>query len=141
MSSVCIGSFKTLKLDSSYRPLEVIDAVEALVLCLIGKASAVEQYEHRINSPSSSWQLPAVIVLQRIVKFRFDNLRPIRRNVIERDNYQCQYCEETFPVPELTMDHIIPKSRGGKNTWENLTTACKKCNQKKKDRTPAESGM
>ena len=130
-----------LKLDESYRPIEVIDALEALVMCIIGKATPVETYETKINSPSKSFELPAVIVLKTIVKFRFTTVACNRANIVWRDNNQCQYCANHFPLDKLTMDHVLPKSRGGKNTWENLVTACMKCNQKKGSRTPQESGM
>ena len=130
-----------LKLDASFRPIEVIDALEALVMCIIGKATPVETYDTKINSPSKSFELPAVIVLKNIVKFRFTTVACNRANIVWRDNNQCQYCANYFPSDKLTMDHVIPKSRGGKNTWENLVAACKKCNQKKGSRTPQESGM
>ena len=64
-----------------------------------------------------------------------------RQNVIWRDNKQCQYCGNYFSLDKLNMDHVVHKSRGGKNTWENLVAACMKCNQKKGSRTPKESGM
>ena len=130
-----------LKLDASFRPIEVIDALEALVMCIIGKATPVETYDTKINSPSKSFELPAVIVLKNIVKFRFTTIACNRINIVWRDNNQCQYCGNYFSTDKLTMDHVIPKSRGGKNTWENLVAACKKCNQKKGSRTPQESGM
>ena len=130
-----------LKLDASYRPIEVIDALEALVMCIIGKATHVETYETKINSPSKSFELQPEIVLKTIVKFRFTTVACNRANIVWRDNNQCQYCANHFPLDKLTMDHVLPKSRGGKNTWENLVTACMKCNQKKGSRTPQESGM
>ncbi len=132
---------KTLKLDSSYRPLAVIDSVEALVLCLIGKARAIENYTKKINSVRKSFDLPAVIVLNRYIKFRFSHMSCNRANVLWRDDYRCQYCGNVFNTEKLTLDHIMPKSRGGENSWENLVTACKKCNQRKGDKTPSESGM
>ena len=130
-----------LKLDASYRPIEVIDAIEALVMCLIGKAIPVETYDKKINSTSKSFELPAVIVLKSVIKFRFTTVACNRQNIIWRDNNQCQYCANFFPSDKLTMDHVLPKSRGGNNTWENLVAACKKCNQKKGSRTTKESGM
>ena len=130
-----------LKLDASFRPIEVIDALEALVMCIIGKATPVETYNTKINSPSKTFELPAVIVLKNIVKFRFTTISCNRQNIAWRDNNQCQYCGNHFSLDNLTMDHVIPKSRGGKNTWENLVAACKKCNQKKGSRTIKESGM
>ncbi len=130
-----------LKLDASYRPLEVIDAIEALVMCIIGKAVPVETYDTKIRSPSKAFELPAVIVLKSIVKFRLTTVACNRQNIVWRDNNQCQYCANYFPSDKLTMDHVLPKSRGGKNTWENLVAACMKCNQKKGSKTTKESGM
>jgi len=110
-------SAKTLKLDMSFRPIEIIDAVEALVLCLVGKAQAVETHMIEINSVNK------------------------RHNIIWRDQNQCQYCGNKFCIENLTIDHIIPRSKGGKNTWKNLVAACKKCNQKKGDKTPEQANM
>ncbi len=136
-----IKKMKTLKLDSSYRPIEIIDALEALVMCFVGKAQAIETYKKEIKSVSSAFKLPAVIILNRIVKFRFNGMVPNRPNILWRDDNQCQYCAKKFAPKELTLDHVIPKSRGGRNTWENLVVACKKCNQKKGAKIPQESGM
>lgn len=132
---------KALKLDSSFRPIDIIDAVEALVLCLIGKANAIENYKKEINSVSDSFKLPAVIVLKRYVKFRFTTLACNRENILWRDQNRCQYCANIFSNDKLTLDHVVPKSRGGKNTWTNLVAACKKCNQRKGNRTKKEAGM
>jgi 5-methylcytosine-specific restriction endonuclease McrA len=132
---------KTLKLDSSYRPVEIVDAVEALVLCLVGKAYAIENYKEQIRSVTESFNLPAVIVLTRYVKFKFDTIACNRKNVIWRDQNQCQYCTKFFESDSLTIDHVKPRSKGGKNTWTNLVAACKKCNQKKGNRTPEQASM
>ena len=134
-------SMKALKLDASYRPVEVIDAIEALVLCIIGKAKAIETYTREVCSPSRSFKLPAVIVLVNIIRYQFGGIGCNRQNVIWRDKNRCQYCGKNFPTEKLTVDHIIPKSRGGAKSWTNLVTACKKCNQKKGCRTPQECGM
>ena len=131
----------TLKLDASYRPVGVIDAIEAFVLCLVGKATSVENYGKKINTVDKSFVLPAVIVLHRVIKFRLYNLTPNRRNILLRDNNECQYCQHKFPPLELTIDHVIPKSRGGSNTWLNLVAACKSCNQKKGDKLLRDSAM
>jgi len=132
---------KALKLDATYRPVEVIDAIEALVLCIIGKAKAIETYTREICSPSNSFKLPAVIVLKNIVKYQFGGVVCNRQNVIWRDNNRCQYCSQIFSTDKLTIDHVVPKSRGGEKSWTNLVAACKKCNQKKGCRTPYECGM
>jgi len=132
---------KALKLDASFRPIEIIDAIEALVMCFIGKATAVETYTREIRSATQVFQLPAVIVLNKIIKFRRHGIQPTRHNLLWRDGHRCQYCAKKFPDQQLTLDHVIPKSRGGQNSWENLVVACKKCNQKKGSRLPSESGM
>jgi 5-methylcytosine-specific restriction endonuclease McrA len=132
---------KALKLDATYRPVEVIDAIEALVLCIIGKAKAIETYAREISSPSKTFKIPAVIVLKNVVRYRFGGILCNRQNVIWRDQNICQYCAKAFPTEKLTIDHLIPKSRGGGNNWTNLVAACKKCNQKKGCRTPKECGM
>lgn len=132
---------KTLKLDLTYRPVGVIDCLEALVLCIVGKATAVEEYDEEVNSPSLSFKIPSVIVLKNVVKFMNQGLRPTRSNIIWRDHNKCQYCTCDFTTSELTLDHVVPRSRGGKNTWTNLVACCKKCNQAKRDRTPEEAGM
>ena len=136
-----VETMKALKLDSSYRPVGIIDAVEALVLCIIGKARTIEKYKETISSIKETFELPAVIVLNRYVKYRFSYVSCNRANVIFRDNNQCQYCAKYFPSEKLTMDHVMPKSRGGGNSWTNIVTACKKCNQRKGNRTPEEAGM
>ena len=132
---------KALKLDATYRPVEVIDAIDALVLCIIGKAKAIETYTKEISSPSKSFKLPAVIVLVNKIKYHFGGIGCNRQNIIWRDKNICQYCRKSFPTEKLTIDHVIPKSRGGAKSWTNLVTACKKCNQKKGCRTPEECDM
>ena len=117
------NNVKTLKLDNSYRPLEIVDAIEALILCLIGKAQAIENYKKEIKSVSNSFKLPAVIVLKRYVKFQFKVVSAHRREIILRDNNQCQYCGIELSNEKLTLDHIIPKSKGRKNPWDNLEDA------------------
>jgi len=132
---------KALKLDATYRPVEVIDALEALILCIVGKAKAIETYTREICSPSKIFKLPAVIVLTNVVKYRFGGIICNRQNIIWRDGNRCQYCSRIFSTEKLTVDHIVPKSRGGEKSWTNLVAACKKCNQKKGCRTPHECDM
>jgi 5-methylcytosine-specific restriction endonuclease McrA len=132
---------KTLKLDSTYRPVGVIDCIEALVMCIVGKATAVEEYEDEISSPSITFKLPSVIVLKTVVKFISTGIRPSRNNILWRDKNQCQYCGVIEAPRDMTIDHVTPRSRGGENTWTNLVTCCKRCNQKKGNRTPEEANM
>jgi 5-methylcytosine-specific restriction endonuclease McrA len=93
-----------------------------------------------INSPSASFVAPEVIRLVDYggyIKYTGFN----RRNVFLRDCMTCQYCAKKFPRADMTLDHVFPKSRGGETNWENIVLACFKCNNKKRDRTPAEAGM
>ena len=132
---------KTLKLDATYRPIGVVDCLEALVMCIVGKATAVEEYEEEISSPSITFKIPSVIVLKTVVKFISTGFRPSRNNILWRDKNQCQYCGVIESPRDMTIDHVIPRSRGGENTWSNLVTCCKRCNQKKGNRTPEEANM
>jgi len=141
MDDVERPSMKTLKLDSSYRPVAIVDAIEALILCLIGKAKPVEHYEQFVRTPNNNFKLPAVIALIRYVKYKHTGINCNRQNVCWRDKHICQYCTKRFKAFDLTMDHVVPRSRGGETVWENIVTACKKCNQKKADKTPQEAGM
>jgi 5-methylcytosine-specific restriction endonuclease McrA len=134
-------SLVTLKLDASYRPIEVIKALEALVLCLIGKAKAIEEHETQIRSPTKTFNLPAVIVVNRVVKYKLLGSKASRKNVCIRDKNTCQYCKIKLPCSDLTIDHVVPKSQGGGNEWTNLVACCKRCNQRKGPRTPKEAKM
>jgi 5-methylcytosine-specific restriction endonuclease McrA len=134
-------NIKTLKLDSSFRPVEIINSVEALVMCILGKARAIESHTKKIRTITDSFLLPSVIVLNRYIKFRFSYVACNRTNLFFRDQSECQYCGKEQDGKLMTIDHILPKSRGGKNTWENLVVACKKCNQRKGNKTPLEAGM
>ena len=131
----------TLKLDSAYKPVGIVSWRDALVLVITKKAYAVEVYETYVRSAREIFQLPSVIALKKYIDFDF--LRPScsRKNIIFRDDSTCQYCYQEFSPEELTMDHVIPRSRGGKRTWENIVCSCKKCNQKKGNRTPKEAEM
>ena len=84
-------NMKTLKLDLSYRPIGIIDCLEALVMCIVGKAVAVEEYEEEISSPSVTFKIPSVIVLRIVVKYMSNSLNANRSNIIWRDKNQCQY--------------------------------------------------
>tara|TARA_B100000282_G_C31727707_1_gene489307 strand:- start:1114 stop:1623 length:510 start_codon:yes stop_codon:yes gene_type:complete len=122
----------TLKLDNSYKPIEIIDSCNALSMVWRGKARMVESYDNSfINTTHKSWPEPSVIVLNRYVDHKFFNVGPTRKNIYERDGFVCQYCKCEYHAGKLTLDHVVPKSLGGKKSWTNLVTSCKKCNQKK----------
>ena len=131
----------TLKLDSAYKPVGIVSWRDALVLVITEKAYAVEVYETYVRSAREVFQLPSVIALKKYINIDF--LKPVcsRKNIILRDENTCQYCGKEFSSDDLTMDHIIPKAKGGKKSWKNIVTACKPCNQKKGSRTPEQAGM
>jgi 5-methylcytosine-specific restriction endonuclease McrA len=107
-----------------------------VVLILKGKAESIE---HNGKVLYGNFHLPTVIRLRSYVKIPYKEISLSRRNVLHRDNYTCQYCGDRRH--DLTIDHILPRSRGGVDSWENVVAACLKCNVKKGDRTPREAGM
>ena len=124
----------TLKLDAAWNPIEIIDSHKGFKMCYSGRANMVSEY-------SEFYPFPAVIVLKNYVRSRFMTYSCNRKNVIYRDGNVCQYCGGTFSTSDLTMDHVVPKSRGGDKTWTNIVACCKRCNSKKGDRTPQEARM
>jgi 5-methylcytosine-specific restriction endonuclease McrA len=128
-----------LVLNQNYEPLNVCNARRAFVLLDRGKAEVLEHGEGYIRTPSETYRLPSVIRLAYLIKRPFPQMRLSRREVFNRDNYTCQYCGKQ--TRDLTLDHVIPRHRGGTHTWENLVSACKACNHKKAGRTPQEAKM
>jgi len=94
-----------------------------------------------IHTPNLRIRLPEVIILTVFNGFVRREVRLSRRNIFERDGHRCQYCGRRFPKQDLTIDHVLPRSRGGKDTWDNLVLACMKCNLKKGSRLPEEAQM
>ena len=130
MSNNVLGR-KVLVLNQSYEPLMVINAKRAIVLMLKQKVEMLENYKENICSVDMSFDLPSVIKLNFYVHIKYKDIILSRKNIFKRDNHLCQYCGKQ--VKPLTIDHIIPKKRGGKDTWENLVAACSKCNTRKGD--------
>ncbi|MSP19740.1 MAG: HNH endonuclease [Bdellovibrionales bacterium] len=133
----------TLLLNAGFEPLRVVSWQRAFILVFQGKVEILEEYSSSINTVSRSFKIPAVIKLRRWInlKKQVPVIRFSRANLYSRDEHRCQYCYKKFTDKELTMDHVKPSVRGGKKTWENIVTACMKCNQKKSDKTPTEAGM
>jgi 5-methylcytosine-specific restriction endonuclease McrA len=129
-----------LVLNATYEPLNVTSVWRALSLVLAEKAEIVEAHPERvIRSPARILAHPVVIRLLRYVRVpRFAARRITRRALFARDGFRCQYCGD---ASRLTVDHVVPRSRGGTSMWENMVTACAPCNLKKGDRTPREAGM
>ena len=133
----------TTILNSNYTHLTVVSWKRGIKLLMAGKVHPVDFYDdfEVQTTGGEAYQIPKTIVLKKYVKLPDRMYRPNRRNIFLRDNYSCAYCEKQLNAEELSIDHILPKSRGGKETWENLVTSCKTCNCFKGDRTPEEAGM
>ena len=129
---------KVLVLNSDYTPLNVVTVRKGFVLVIKGKAEVIKQDVEKLTSSVSEFVKPLIIRLYNYVRFKSRGLRLNRRRVYKRDNFQCVYCGSE---KSLTLDHIVPRSRGGKNSWTNLVTCCQSCNLKKANRTPEEAGM
>jgi 5-methylcytosine-specific restriction endonuclease McrA len=128
---------KVLVLNASYEPLNITSWRRAAVLLIKDKA---EQLEHNGKYIYAGFPLPTVIRLRHYVRVPYKDIPLTRRNLLQRDNHTCQYCG--YGGGEgLTLDHVIPRSRGGGETWENMVTACVRCNVKKGNRTPREAEM
>lgn len=133
---------KTLVLDLAYQPIAVVSWEKAMYLWLSQKAEALNYHENiNINSPSSSFELPAVLRVKWLSKKLHKSVHFSRCSVLARDNFSCAYCGNHFPADKLTLDHIVPVSKGGARSWENIISACFKCNHRKANRTPEQAGM
>ena len=127
---------RVLVLNASYEPLNITSWRRAVVLLIKGKA---ERVEYNGKFLYSDFPLPTVIRLRHYVRVPYKEIPLTRRNILHRDGHTCQYCGYTGD--ELTLDHVIPRSRRGGDSWENIVTACVRCNVKKGCRTPHEAHM
>lgn len=133
---------QVLVLNATYEPLSIVPVKRAVVLLLKQKAELVEAAGATLRAQNFTIPLPLVIRLVYFVKIPRRMALPVtRRTILARDHYTCQYCNSTPPRSNLTLDHVLPRSRGGKTTWENVVTACQKCNGRKSNRTPTEAKM
>ncbi len=129
---------RTLVLNAGFEPLAVVSFKRALVLVMNGKASIVlSDEQHPVFGSSGEWDRPSVILLRRYVRLPSGRNVPVsRRGVLRRDGQRCGYCGGSAS----TIDHVLPRSRGGADSWENLVACCLRCNNEKGDRTPQEMG-
>jgi 5-methylcytosine-specific restriction endonuclease McrA len=130
-----------LVLNASYEPVNICAARRALVLILKGVASPEEFSSNLLHSARQALKLPSVIRLLEYRRIPHQARALSRKNILMRDRYTCQYCQRTLPSSELTLDHVVPRSRTGETTWENLVACCHRCNNHKGGRTPEEAGM
>jgi len=128
-----------LVLNQSYEPLNICRVRRAVVLLHQGKAEMLENGSGFIHSANHIFPLPSVIRLAYMIKRPRPERKLTRFEVFNRDRYTCQYCgKETH---QLTLDHVVPRYRGGQHVWKNIVSACIPCNRRKAGRTPAEAGM
>lgn len=130
-----------LVLTPWYQPHAIATWHESVTAVLTKKANVLEEYDSVIRSPSLTLRTPAVVVLRKHLSRMKNDVKFSRRNVYARDGHECQFCGREFAARELTYDHVLPRCRGGRTTWENIVTSCKKCNGRKGNRTPQEASM
>lgn len=127
---------KVLVLNASYEPLNITSWKRAVVLIIKDKA---EQVEHNGKMVYENFPLPSVIRLRQYIRVPYTEIPLTRRHVLQRDEQTCQYCG--YQGDDLTMDHVVPRSKGGQDSWDNIVAACVKCNVKKGDRTPKQAKL
>jgi 5-methylcytosine-specific restriction endonuclease McrA len=129
-----------LVLNQNYEPLSICSAKRAVVLVYLGKAEIIERYDGQmIRSVSVAIPLPSVVRLGFFIQVPHKRILLTRKNVIKRDGHRCQYCGDAHS--SMTVDHVVPRIYGGKDTWDNLVCACIKCNNNKGNRTPEQAGF
>lgn len=132
-------SRKVLVLNATYEPLNVCTVKRAIVLMLKKKAEALETSRKAYHSENLTLLVPNVIRLSYYVRVPRGETRRVSRNaVLARDSHRCQYCGSRA---HLTIDHVVPRSRGGSSSWDNIVTSCAPCNARKGDRLPREANM
>jgi 5-methylcytosine-specific restriction endonuclease McrA len=130
-----------LVLNATYEPVHVTAARRAIVLVLKGVARTEEANHAVVHSPSFAMAVPSVIRLLEYRHIPRQTRALSRKNILLRDRNTCQFCGNTFPAADLTLDHVTPRSRDGQTAWENLVACCHACNNRKGDRTPEEAGL
>ncbi len=132
---------RTLLLSQGYEPIQVISWQRAITLLMLDKADVVEEYDEVIRAVSTVMQVPAVVRLRKSFPRKAKPVKFSRVNIYARDNYRCQYCGTRCTTNDLTYDHVIPRSKGGLTSWENIVSCCYTCNRDKANRTPVEAHM
>jgi len=155
--------YDTLILNKHWAPIHIVDWKRTVNLMYQGIGQALDndfmaytfeswlEYSKQprvlddgymfVNSPNLKVAIPDIIVLKEYGNFNVREVKFSRENTFHRDKFRCMYCGDQFRRDDLTIDHIIPKSRGGTNSWKNVVACCKPCNHKKADRTPKEAGI
>jgi 5-methylcytosine-specific restriction endonuclease McrA len=130
-----------LVLNASYEPINVCAARRAIVLVLKGVARTEEENGHVLHATRLAMRVPSVIRLLEYRRIPHQTRALSRKNILLRDRSTCQYCCKVLNSAELTLDHVVPRSRGGASSWENLVACCHECNRKKGNHMPQEANM
>jgi 5-methylcytosine-specific restriction endonuclease McrA len=138
---VDLERYRVLLLDKAFRPLRALNWRRAMLLDLAGRVEVLQYYDRVVRTPSTAYPMPAVVRVPNWVERAPQAVALTRRNVLLRDSNTCVYCGFAGVVRDLTIDHVLPRSRGGLTEWDNVVTACAPCNRRKGDRTPDEAGM
>ena len=117
---------KVLLLNNSYEPLSIVNGKKAIIMLITDKVEYIEKTSIDIKSEKISIIIPSIIKLKKYIYIKRRNIPLTRKNIFKRDKNKCQYCGKTNII--LTIDHVIPRNKGGNDTWENLVSACNKCN-------------
>ena len=136
-----VDNTRTLLLTQGYEPIKIISWQRAMVLLTLDKVEVVEEYDAQVRAVSMIIQVPAVIRLRKAYRRHAKPVKFSRVNIYARDGHRCQYCGTRCTIDQLTYDHVIPRSRGGRTTWDNIVSCCVTCNARKANRTPAEARM
>lgn len=144
---------RVLVLDASFAPVAVVNWQDAFTMLYAGLAKSEDNRKHKppqvieysrdgaVVGVRRNIRVPSVIQLGDIVPTWKRRVRFCRKSIFSRDGFVCQYCGHPFMSEDLTYEHVVPRSQGGKTTWENVVTACVDCNQKKANRTPEQANM
>lgn len=134
-------STRTLLLTPWYFPIKVLRWEDAIKMLYENTVDVVAEYDETVSSPSVTIHVPAVLRLRKLAHTQRRAVRFSRSNVYLRDGYCCQYCGKKKPARELSYDHVVPRSAGGRTIWTNIVTACRTCNSRKDSKTCDEAGM
>lgn len=128
-----------LVLNQDYQPVSICNIRKSMILLLLEKAELLHDLPFRkVRTVRAEYDYPSVIRLRKYAPLPYKSIVLSRRNILRRDHNRCMYCHS---AESLTVDHVVPRSRGGDDSWENLVTACSVCNHRKGNRTPREAGM
>lgn len=136
-----VDSTRTLLLNQGYEPIKIVCWQRAITLVALDKVEVIEEYDAQVRATSMVIQIPAVVRLRKAFRRPAKPVKFSRVNIYARDGYRCQYCGINCTIDQLTYDHVIPRSRDGRTTWDNIVSCCCACNARKANRTPAEARM